>query len=504
MNSLAHPGNRSRSGWWAGIWAALLATVALGVARILLDVPTPPELLADVVIGLFPPAIFSASLDLLGGVGKPLLTMALLAGETAIGGLAGAATAWLLRQIEATTDTSRAGGLSGLLGLAGWLTVLFILLPIGGEGFFGLTSPPGPFVTMLSYLGVAAVFAAGLGYFLVRPNRPPRRLANRRAALAALGASVVGAVGFALGRKAIGPLESGSPPAAVPGPITPVPSFYIVHKNLFPVEVDLARWSLTVDGAERTAHLSLGDLQAMPVAEVVSTLTCISNPVGGNLIGTARWTGVHLGDLLQIVGHSENATEIVLRAWDDYAESVPIVRALQPTTVLAYAMDDQPLRPEHGAPLRLIVPGLYGIKNVKWITRISLSDHGFVGYWPARGWTDQAIVQTQSQIDVPADRSVHPLGQISVGGIAFAGDRGISRVELSTDDGQTWQPARLMTPLTPLAWTVWSYAWQPTRADLYRLSVRATDGAGNLQTASAADPIPDGATGYHSISVRVG
>lgn len=497
------PASDSRSGWWAGGWAALLATVALGAARLLLGVPTPPELLADTFIGLLPPAAFSASLDLLGEVAKPLLTCGLLAGQTAIGALGGALAAWLLRQIEGPTGVSRASGVTALLGLAGWLGVLFVLLPIGGEGFFGLTSPPGPFVTMLSYLGVAAVYAVSLAFFVVRPNRPPRRLANRRGALAVLGVGLVGSVGAALGLKVIGPLGATARRASLPSSITPIPSFYIVHKNLFPVEVDRARWALTVVGARRTARLDLADLRAMPVAEVVSTLTCISNPVGGNLIGTARWTGVHLADLFKLVGQGQNATEVIFRAWDGYADSIPIADAPRPTTVLAYAMDGEPLRPEHGAPLRLIVPGLYGIKNVKWVTEISLSNHGFVGYWPARGWTDRAIVQTQSQIDVPADRSVHPFGPISVEGIAFAGDRGIARVEVSTDGGQTWQPTKLTPPLTSLTWTVWTYPWQPPRPDNYRLTVRATDGQGNLQIAAPADPIPNGATGYAAISIRV-
>jgi len=498
VRSAARPG----SGWWAGAEAALLATVALGAARFLVGVSTPPELLADAVIALFPPAVFSATLDVLGVIAKPLLTFALLAGQTALGALVGAAATGLLSLIDEPVDFSRASGLAALLGLVGWLAALFVLLPVGGEGFFGLNSPPGPILTMFSYLGVAAVYAASLAWFLAHPERVPRP-ANRRGVVLALGAGVAGSVLAGFGLRSFGSLAGAARAARLPSPITPIPGFYVVYKNLFPVDVDLTRWSLTVEGSERTNHFNLADLRAMPVTNVVSTLTCISNPIGGDLIGTARWTGVRLGDLLQLVGLSSSTTNVIFRAWDDYADSIPIDRALHPTTLLAYEMDGEPLRPEHGAPLRLLVPGLYGIKNVKWITNISQTDHGFVGYWPARGWTDTANVQTQSQIDVPADRSVHPLGPIATAGIAFAGDRGISRVEVSVDGGKTWRAAQLTRPLTSLTWTVWSFSWRPSAPGQYRLFVRAVDGSGAAQIAIPADPIPDGATGYDSITVRV-
>ncbi|MBX5446376.1 molybdopterin-dependent oxidoreductase, partial [Sphaerobacter sp.] len=159
----------------------------------------------------------------------------------------------------------------------------------------------------------------------------------------------------------------------------------------------------------------------------------------------------------------------------------------------------------HGYPLRLIVPGIFGMKNVKWITRIEAVDRDFQGYWQERGWSDIATVQTMSRIDVPASNRTLVAGQPTlIAGIAFAGDRGISKVEVSTDDGETWAPATLDEPLSPLTWVLWRYEWTPIRPGRYHLVVRAYDGQGQVQDAKERPPLPDGATGYHTVSVRVG
>jgi len=299
--------------------------------------------------------------------------------------------------------------------------------------------------------------------------------------------------------------EAARPAAKLPSPITPVGGFYVVNKDLIGVKIDVNDWMLAVIGSSgESKSYDLDSLKAMPSVDLITTLTCISNEVGGDLIGTARWTGVRLRDLLGADGVGPRAYSAVVSAWDNYADSIPIARALDPNTILAYSIDGAPLPDIHGYPLRLIVPGLYGIKNVKWIKQIEVIDHGFVGYWQARGWTDDATVQTQSQIDVPFDRSVFPRGPIFVGGIAFAGTRGISKVELSPDGGASWLPTTLQPPASRLTWVTWTILWTPATPGLHRLTVRATDGLGQLQRSDVTPPIPDGATGYHFVEVRVG
>jgi len=177
---------------------------------------------------------------------------------------------------------------------------------------------------------------------------------------------------------------------------------------------------------------------------------------------------------------------------------------MRPEPHIVWAMNGEPLPRLHGVPVRLIVPGLYGIKNVKWLTKITVTDEDYKGYWQQRGWTDDGIIKTSSRIDVPGDRGVIAAGPTEIGGIAFAGDRGISKVEVSTDDGQTWREATIRDNPSPagLSWVIWTLPWQATTG-AYTLVVRATDGNGSLQTSDEAPDLPDGASGWHRITVGV-
>ena len=170
--------------------------------------------------------------------------------------------------------------------------------------------------------------------------------------------------------------------------------------------------------------------------------------------------------------------------------------------MLAYLMNDKPLPKRHGYPARLIVPGKYGIKNVKWLTRIDLVASDFKGYWQQRGWTDDGTIQTMSRFDVPGARAIVPFGPIDLAGIAFAGDRGISAVEIS-DDGETWKPVDTIERVAPLSWAIWRFTWNPPKSGTYTLRVRATDGTGAVQTSSRRSPTPEGATGYHKLDIGV-
>jgi hypothetical protein len=190
--------------------------------------------------------------------------------------------------------------------------------------------------------------------------------------------------------------------------------------------------------------------------------------------------------------------DIVLHASDDYTDSIPLDRAMADETLLVYEMNGEPLTPEHGFPVRLLVPGIYGMKNVKWITRLEAVDFDFKGYWQRRGWDDRAEYKTMSRIDAPGG-SVD--GEATIAGIAFAGDRGISRIEVSTDAGASWEQAEIKPALSPISWVLWQKRWRPAQAGRHRLLVRATDGRGQTQTSQYAPPAPSGSSGYHSVSV---
>jgi DMSO/TMAO reductase YedYZ molybdopterin-dependent catalytic subunit len=280
--------------------------------------------------------------------------------------------------------------------------------------------------------------------------------------------------------------------------------FYTVSKNLIDPTVDMAGWSLKIDGlVERPTTYVYSDLQALPSYSDYYTLQCISNTIGGDLWGNAHWKGVRLAELLTRAGLKPGVRKVVFHADDGYTDSIQLDAALRPDTLLAYEMNGAPLAREHGYPARLLIPGIYGMKNVKWITQIELVDYDFKGYWAQRGWDDAAPYHTATRIDVPANRAQERPGEIAIGGVTFAGARGIDKVEVSLDDGKNWEPALLKPALSQNAWNLWVLK-KDLGPGTYLVKCRAVDGDGAVQTSSEADPFPDGATGYHSIVLRVG
>ena len=182
--------------------------------------------------------------------------------------------------------------------------------------------------------------------------------------------------------------------------------------------------------------------------------------MGGDLIGNALWRGVRLKDLLDQAGLKPEAVDIVLRASDGYSDSIPITRAQADGNILVYEMNGEPLSVSHGFPVRLIVPGIYGKKNVKWITEIEAVSYDYKGFWQTRGWDDRAVYKTLSRIDIPDDTVS---GTTTIAGIAFAGDRGISKVEVSLDGGNTWEQAEIKPALSEYSWVLWHKEWNPER-----------------------------------------
>ncbi|MDQ6693642.1 MAG: molybdopterin-dependent oxidoreductase [Chloroflexota bacterium] len=300
----------------------------------------------------------------------------------------------------------------------------------------------------------------------------------------------------------IPPGFEGIKPKLVPE-ITPVESFYITTKNFVDPTVDGNSWTLTFKGmSDNPFSLTLKELQALPAVNRLETLACISNGVGGSLIGNAVWKGVSFSDLLVRAKPQKGVVDVVVRGADGYADSFPLDVALKNSCVLVYEMDGKPLTQKHGYPARLLVPNIYGMKNCKWITEVEFVNNDFKGYWESQGWDDVAHYQTMSRIDYP-DADNIAAKPIFIGGIAFAGNRHIKAVEVSTDDGKSWNPAELRPEAGPFTWRQWIYPWKPT-AGTYRLKVRATDGTGAVQTATEANTFPNGATGYHTKQVRVG
>jgi DMSO/TMAO reductase YedYZ molybdopterin-dependent catalytic subunit len=279
--------------------------------------------------------------------------------------------------------------------------------------------------------------------------------------------------------------------------------FYVVSKNVIDPTVSVSRWRLKVEGlVDAPFQLTYDELRALPAVSQFTTLICISNPVGGPLISNAKWTGVPLKDLLERSRLKPDVKDIALFAADGYSDSIPLEKALESTTLVAYGMNDELLPSAHGAPARLVVPGIYGMKNVKWLTGIEATNEDFKGFWERRGWSDIAVIKTMSRLDVPSSSAV-ALGRNAIGGIAFAGDRGTSGVEWSSDGGLTWKKAAVKPSLSPFSWVLWADEWLAEESGLKHLVVRAIDGTGAVQIADAVEPFPDGASGHHVVRVRI-
>ncbi len=287
--------------------------------------------------------------------------------------------------------------------------------------------------------------------------------------------------------------------------VVPNDEFYRIDTALVVPRPDIDSWRLRITGmVETELEYTFSDLLAMPLYERYVTIACVSNDVGGTLVGNAKWTGVRLSELLDRAGVREGATQIVGRSVDGWTAGFPTEVAFDGRDpLLAIGMNGDMLPPRHGYPARLIVPGLYGyVSATKWLEEIELTTwEGFDGYWIPRGWSKEGPIKTQSRIDVPNHGRVLPGGEVVMAGVAWAPTRGIARVEVRLDEGE-WQECELTAPLADTAWVQWRFTADLPAEGEYRLQVRATDGTGETQTSVVTDPAPDGATGYHTITFR--
>ncbi|MFJ3904860.1 molybdopterin-dependent oxidoreductase [Streptomyces sp. NPDC090025] len=293
--------------------------------------------------------------------------------------------------------------------------------------------------------------------------------------------------------------------------VTPDRDFYRVDTALVVPRVDADTWRLRVHGAgvAREREFTLADLMRREVVERDITLACVSNEVGGPYVGNARWLGVRLADLLRACGvrppsAGGTADQLVARSVDGMTIGSPVEDVMDGRdALLAFGMNGEPLPFAHGFPVRMVVPGLYGyVSACKWISSIELTTFAaYDAYWVPRGWSAQAPVKTESRIDTPRPFSRPKAGTVAVAGVAWAQHRGISKVEVRVDDGP-WQEAELGAEDSRDTWRQWVHRWQATPGD-HTVAVRATDGTGALQTEARADTMPNGATGWHAVSVTV-
>ena len=308
-------------------------------------------------------------------------------------------------------------------------------------------------------------------------------------------------------KKALPPIpRSVAPdPAGVSPFTTPNRDFYRIDINLLVPQVKTDGYELTVKGmVDRELTIPWDDLVARDLSEYDITLTCVSNQVGDRLIGNARWLGFPLRELLDEAGVDRRADQIVGRSSDGYTGGFPLEAAYDRDAIVAIGMNGEPLPLSHGFPVRLVTPGIYGyLSAIKWLTQIEVTTFdAFDSYWVPRGYAEKAPIRTMSRIDTPRSLSKVRAGKVMIGGMAWAQTRGIERVEVRIDDGE-WKAAELSEALSKNTWRQWTLAWDATEPGLHTIAVRATDGDGETQPEERRDPLPDGATGWHTIRLTV-
>jgi DMSO/TMAO reductase YedYZ molybdopterin-dependent catalytic subunit len=511
-----------------------LVTLVFYLVTELFGLPYPPQAIYQLLVTPVPGSVQSVAVENLRQYAKysaltfASVVYAILYGAISVG-LSSLSKRkfgrWTLIAVGTVVTTALALGLE-----AAFASSLSILSTVSGWGLSAAVAV----VINLSYSSFAVSNLQITAAAVVQPRvtlTPGRRKLLKRVALGALGivvAALVARLGLSLfsGEPIIQsntpiPVNTGQVSATLTGApsifgdpriadlveseVTDTRVFYRVDIDSFPPQLDFDSWTLNVTGrVMKELTITKNDLLAIPTRDEYATLECVSNTINppGALISNGKWTGVPLATILNQAGLATDAIYIVFHCAEGYTVGIPMERALEPGALLAYMMNDQPLPMEHGFPLRAIIPGLYGMMNAKWITGIEASDSVYLGYWQERGWTNDARIKTTSIIYYPSG-GTQVSGPVPIAGVAFAGDRGISKVEVSTDGGNTWNVAQLKPPKSPYSWVLWAYMWTPTTMGNQTIIVRATDGSGQLQDSTQNQPFPNGATGYNLMQVNV-
>ena len=558
--------NKTPSGMRAGIAGVVGAVVAFGIAELVhglySSVPSILVSIAQRIVELTPGGLVTAGIELLGKADIPTLIVTVLLGTVAISfflgnlavrhpslALAGVAVLAAIAVAAALADPFVAPAPT-IITIAGALlagaAVTELLLRAAGlraaiepaeeppqAGEPGSAASPvarareagsdgriavgrGGFLLLGGGAAVAGLAAAGVGRLLgggtVQSAARPKKLNLPESPdgkqPAGKGEADKAATHETLPQP---PADASIDVPGMPKLITPASSFYLIDTALSSPRIDVNDWTLSVKGAvDNPVEFSFQDLLGMSTREADITLSCVSNTVGGGLVSNGRWTGVLLSDVLAEAGMSRDkittaSRQLVGRSVDGFTTGFKTDIALDGRNALvAFGLNGSELPVKHGYPVRLVIPGLYGyISATKWLTEIELTNWNFDAYWVQRTWSKEGPIKTQSRIDTIRDGDNLSSGKNPIGGIAWAPHRGIQKVEVSTDGGETWNIARLAKQLAEDAWRQYVYDWD-ARAGDYTIQVRATDGNGQTQTTSQAPPHPSGATGYHTIDVTVG
>lgn len=494
-----------------GVLAAALGTGAAHLVAAIVSPPASPVLaVGSQVIDATPTAVKEWAVSTFGTADKPVLIGSVTLVTLLLAALAGAlhprsrlASTGLLLLLTGLAGAAAvlrptAGNLAWLPALVAAVVGVLALEALVGrlilpEGTHGRPDQPGRRrVVALGGTGVAALALGGAGQVLVSRSRPPTlTLPTAADPLPPL------AKGVDLGKAGISPF------------VTPNEEFYRIDTALLAPRVDPGDWSLTIDGDVPDGFsLDIDELLALPMVERDITLNCVSNEVGGPYIGTARWLGVPTRELLARAGLDTDPRDpdlqVLSTSTDGMTISTPLSALLDDRDALvAVGMNGTPLPREHGFPARLVTPGLYGfVGATKWLTRMTVTRYDAESaYWTDRDWATDGRVHTQARIDTPRALRRIPPGRTVIGGVAWAQRRGIERVEVRVDDGE-WQRATLGLEADVDLWRQWFLPWDATPGR-HDLTVRATDGTGEVQTREQASPFPSGATGWHTIAVTV-
>jgi DMSO/TMAO reductase YedYZ molybdopterin-dependent catalytic subunit len=518
---------------YAGLLAGFVAAVVMTTAMLLLatlGVATPLVIIGDRLSVFIPPGLFLSLMGKVGGYNhlKQLGVGSTIAGQLLVGALSGAIFALFVRRRPGHVPVIWTMSIFVLLPV---LVFAIVLWPVLGTSYIGLPIQVARFVTLIGFALFVLLFertlVTGLQILMAGTARRGHNdetserdvstreftpsIGRRAFVLATIGVAAVGgaaALARKLYRAATFSYDGTQYKGSIVQPITPNDLFYCVTKNVIDPKVNIDVWHLEIDGlVQNPATWRFQDLVGFKSTTQETTLMCISNGLDAGLISNAAWKGLPLRDLLDQAGLLSGAARVRLHGVDNYTDTIPLEKAMQPTTLLAYEMNGAPLPDRHGYPLRVIVPGYFGEKNVKWLTRVEVSDMNAKGFYEAQGWGPDFIVPTRSRIDAPDDWAFVSLGKltapIEVKGIAYGGDRGVSRVELSFDDGQTWSYAEIYYSGGDLAWSLWKAQWTPTATGDYALVVRATDGDGDVQEWEEDRGPFSGVSGLHRINVRV-
>jgi len=505
---------------FTGLLAGLVAGIAMTVVMLILalfGLATPLAIIGDRLSVFIKPGPFLALMGRVGGYNhlKQLGVGSTMAGQLIVSMIGGGLFGLLVRNNPQRRVTKWTMSIFVALPI---VACAILLWPVLGTSYIGLPIASGGAVTLIGFAISVLVFERALVtsfHFLTRTKTEGAggefspAIGRRAVVLGGLGVLITGG-GVALIRKlwraATFSYDGTQYKGRVVQPITPNDLFYCVTKNVIDPRVNVDLWHLEVNGlVQNPRTYRFLDLKGFNIVEQETTLMCISNGLDAGLMSNAVWKGIALRDLIDAAGPMADAKRVQLYGVDNYTDTIPIEKAFKPTTLLVWEMNSKSLADRHGYPLRAIVPGYFGEKHVKWLTRIELVGADAKGFYETQGWGPDFITPTRSRIDVPDHDSRFSLhdSPIEIKGIAFGGDRGISRVEISDDDGETWTDATIHYAGTKLTWALWSYDWQPDAADDYTLVVRATDGEGEVQEWEEDRSPFSGATGFHKIVVHM-